>query len=827
VTPPDPPVSDAPSDAVGSRRRRDQQGVTDRVAAALAGRSGWLLVVALLGFGVIGPAAIPLGAARLAALGVAVTGASLLIGRAGAADLATAAAMGAGAYLGGVASALLGLPAVAGLLTGALAGALVGTVSGALHGRLGRTLGALASLAVGIGLVAVAAALPIVGGVAGFHAVGLLAPAGPRSEAAVAAAVLLAALLTARAIARSGLAARGSVAVHTPVVAAACGRPPGLDAAALGGVAGGLLGAGGALLAAVDGSVLPAAYGLELAAGLALAALVGGAPPFGPLIGTLLVWGPNAVWPLVPLVGTAPPLLVMGPIGLAVVAARRGRPVAGWSETASVDPPGGGTAAPARAHDRGHPAWPRPLERKAALTVERCPTPAGPVTLAVAPGEIVAVQGPNGAGKSTLVARIGGQLPDAGSVRLDGSVAPRGVRRRARQGVARSWQRPPDVVAEDLLRLVAARPDGAAAGRWAADALGHAGPMHTAPPGVLQLVAVAARRPTVALLDEPTDLPPERLATYVRGLAEQGAAVLVIDHRPAVVAAAHRVVTVGSRATPGPPHDEPLQRRPVTSQRHDASAPPPVTSQRHDASAPPPAVPRPRSQVALWRPRRRSRVADGPPPRVRVADGPRSRVRVAETPPPRVRVVVDEPAWELMALAGQVVELPDDDRLVASLVASASATADGRSVQLELDGRGLGRRSPARRVRAGLAVVSGAEVASDLEVGGHLAAVVAPRVAEMHLATSPSLAGRGADPAGVLSGGERRQLGWLVAVVVDPRAVILDRAGTGLDRDAFDWAHRQLDRWLDSGVAVLVRPGRQEERRWLTHRADGTPRSDR
>jgi hypothetical protein len=54
---------------------------------------------------------------------------------------------------------------------------------------------------------------------------------------------------------------------------------------------------------------------------------------------------------------------------------------------------------------------------------------------------------------------------------------------------------------------------------------------------------------------------------------------------------------------------------------------------------------------------------------------------------------------------------------------------------------------------------------------------------------------------------------------------VLDRAGTGLDAVSLRWAHQVVDRWVDAGVAVLLRPGRPEEERWLTHRADGRSRS--
>ena len=44
---------------------------------------------------------------------------------------------------------------------------------------------------------------------------------------------------------------------------------------------------------------------------------------------------------------------------------------------------------------------------------------------------------------------------------------------------------------------------------------------------------------------------------------------------------------------------------------------------------------------------------------------------------------------------------------------------------------------------------------------------------------------------------------------------MLDRAGTGLDHDALAWATGVVERWRAQGVGILVRVGRDEERRWL------------
>jgi ABC-type branched-subunit amino acid transport system ATPase component len=168
---------------------------------------------------------------------------------------------------------------------------------------------------------------------------------------------------------------------------------------------------------------------------------------------------------------------------------------------------------------------------------------------------------------------------------------------------------------------------------------------------------------------------------------------------------------------------------------------------------------------------------------------------------------------------GELVVLPDDD-----LVSALTGEERRRGRRIELAGRRIDRRGPAARVRAGLAIVRGTEVAPDVTVRDHLVAAVGRRRAASLLADLPQLAGRGDDPAGVLSGGERRLLGWLLARAADPTVVVLDRAGTGLDETALGWAHRVIDGWLDEGAAVLVRPGRAEEQRWIEQRADGRPR---
>lgn len=167
----------------------------------------------------------------------------------------------------------------------------------------------------------------------------------------------------------------------------------------------------------------------------------------------------------------------------------------------------------------------------------------------------------------------------------------------------------------------------------------------------------------------------------------------------------------------------------------------------------------------------------------------------------------------LQVAAGQVRLL---DTAEAAPVLAAVLGTGPRGTTVRVAGRRVRGSGLAGRVRRGLAIVSGAPVAPDVRVADHLAAVVGAGRARSLLAGAPLLAGRGEDPAGVLSGGERRVLAWLRAQAVEPHAVLLDRAGEGLDAATMQWTGRAVTQWADAGVAVVIRAGRAEERGWAT-----------
>ena len=184
------------------------------------------------------------------------------------------------------------------------------------------------------------------------------------------------------------------------------------------------------------------------------------------------------------------------------------------------------------------------------------------VSLELAPGDFATITGPSGCGKSTLLNLLGGlDTPTSGEIRVDGlELQNAGERelthyRRHTLGIVFQFFNllPAMTVRENVeLPLVLRGDSEKKAAPRVAEMLDLVGMSHRAghfphqlSGGEMQRVAIAralAGRPALLLADEPTgNLDPANAAqalALIRELcAEQGSALLLVSHDPAVLAA--------------------------------------------------------------------------------------------------------------------------------------------------------------------------------------------------------------------------------------------------------------------------------------------------
>jgi branched-chain amino acid transport system ATP-binding protein len=178
-------------------------------------------------------------------------------------------------------------------------------------------------------------------------------------------------------------------------------------------------------------------------------------------------------------------------------------------------------------------------------------------SLVAEPGRVTSLIGPNGAGKTTLLNLVSGfYRPEAGTVRIGAAdITGAASHRAARAGVARTFQTSQlfagMTVQENLLvaldrgALTGQSPVPGADRAALADALlawvGYAGTSRRAAGSLphvdrrlVEISRALATRPDALLLDEPaaglSSEDTERLGAVLRRIAEQGIAVLIIEH---------------------------------------------------------------------------------------------------------------------------------------------------------------------------------------------------------------------------------------------------------------------------------------------------------
>jgi branched-chain amino acid transport system ATP-binding protein len=191
------------------------------------------------------------------------------------------------------------------------------------------------------------------------------------------------------------------------------------------------------------------------------------------------------------------------------------------------------------------------------------------VSLIARTGEVTAVIGPNGAGKSTLLGCLSGMIPiDAGHIRIDGRdavLAP--LSRLVETGITRTFQNirlSESLTVRENLRLSwlswrrTKRARGVVPRRSLDQLLGRVGlsaVAHKRPDELsygerrrLEIARGLATEPLLFLIDEPAagTTPSEQLmlADLIRGIAEDGVAVVLVEHHMELVARASTRVVV-------------------------------------------------------------------------------------------------------------------------------------------------------------------------------------------------------------------------------------------------------------------------------------------
>jgi ABC-type branched-subunit amino acid transport system ATPase component len=162
----------------------------------------------------------------------------------------------------------------------------------------------------------------------------------------------------------------------------------------------------------------------------------------------------------------------------------------------------------------------------------------------------------------------------------------------------------------------------------------------------------------------------------------------------------------------------------------------------------------------------------------------------------------------------------------STLLKAIAGLLPARRGRIALDGRPLARLRPAEIIRRGLCYVpqeanvfAALSVRDNLTVGAYVAPQAFAERAARVLDLFPALAGRQRARAGALSGGERQMLALGMALMTEPRLLLLDEPSAGLapalQRLIFDRVRDINAR----GVGVLLVEQNARASLELSHRA--------
>jgi ribose transport system ATP-binding protein len=438
----------------------------------------------------------------------------------------------------------------------------------------------------------------------------------------------------------------------------------------------------------------------------------------------------------------------------------------------------------------------------------------GGVDLEIGRGEVVGLAGENGSGKSSLMKVLAGSYhPDAGEMAIDGEAfSPAAPADAVKQGVAivaQEVQVHPDLtVAENLLFGDMPR-NALGLIRWGAaerqagevmerfdldiDPRRRLGTLPLHQQHMISIAKMMRRRPRVLILDEPTaSLPEEQvevLAAALRGLKEEGTAIVYVTHRlREYFELCDRIVV--------------LRDGMKVAER--------VAAETNEDELVTLMVGRNLSSIFV----RPEKPAEPAP--VATAD---------ETPVLRVADLGTESKLsgiDLTVGAGEIVGIAGQAGAGRSTLARAIFGCEPATGTIEIDGAAVRMRSPIDAIRAGIGFVpedrkgAGLVVSSTVgenltmpswssmsrfgfRSGGAEATLVGESIERLRIRTP----GPGTEVA-ALSGGNQQKIVIAKWIARGLRLLILDEPTRGIDVGAKDEIYRLIDELAERGTAVLV-----------------------